>query len=1076
MLRGSGEKTQFGRLVETAKFVGFECALKTLNRNKPETHSMKRLITYALTQPLFIVLGTLLFAASGVIAFKNLSVEAFPDVTDTQVTVIALYSGRAAEEVEKQVTLPIETALSGLPNSIRLFSHTQFGLSYTVITYDDKADVNIARQQVSERLSGIDIPPGAQVNVAPNATPVGEIMRYRVRGYGKSTTDLRTLEDWVIERALRQVPGVADVVAMGGFIKQYEVQPDLDKLRAYKLSFQNLLDALGRGNSNVGGSYVAQGTQQFAIRGIGLLRSVDDIGKIVLAARNGTPVLIRDVAQVKVGAVSRLGITGQDEDDDAVIGIVIMRKGENPSAVLKGVKSKIAELNARTLPKGVSIEPFYDRTWLMGKTLTTVFRNLVEGALLVSIVLYLFLSSARASIAVVLVIPLALLATFLGLKIMGVPANLLSLGAMDFGIIVDGAVIVVENIMHRLSERGADLTDVERRDVVVNAASEVGRPTLFSMLIIIAAHIPIFALQRHEGRIFQPMALSVTMALVGSLIFSLTLVPLLSYWMLKRGVPHGDNWLVARAKSTYAPLLSWSLENRKMTVSVALGVFVLAMFAASRLGSEFLPELNEGTFWVNFDLPASVSQEEASKVLRTARLALKTIPEVRTVVSKAGQPEDGTDPKTLSSVEVFVDVKPQEEWRKGVTRESLIDEMDHKLSIIPSVDPAFSQPIRDNVLESISQIKGQIVVKVSGDDLQLMQQTVEAMRREFKQVGGVQRAEVDRLGDLPQLVIDIDRDRAARLGLNVSDIQDVIEAALAGKAATYIWEGERKFAVAVRLPAEGRLIGNLPSTPIALLEGGYTTLGAVADIRETTGAMNIAREAGRRTMAIGIFIKNRDMGSVVADLKARVEKNVKIPETYTVTWSGEFENQERAMARLAVVVPISLLLIFVLLLDAFKSFKMASLILLNVPLALIGGFVALWALSIPLSVSAAIGFNALSGQAVLNGVVMLSGFQQLEASGKSVVEAAREGSLARLRTVLMTALLAALGLLPMALSHDIGAETQRPLAIVVIGGLFTATLLTLVVLPALYVAWFSRDSATSREAAAASSVKMVAAE
>ena len=1018
---------------------------------------MKRLITYALTQPLFIVLGTVLFAVAGVTAFKNLSVEAFPDVTDTQVTVIALYAGRAAEEVEKQVTLPLETALSGLPNSIRIFSHTQFGLSYTVVTYDDKADVNIARQQVNERLTGVDLPQGVQVNVAPNATPVGEIMRYRVRGNGKSTTDLRTLEDWVIERALRQVPGVADVVAMGGFIKQYEVQPDLDKLRAYKLSFQNLVEALGRGNSNVGGSYVAQGAQQFAIRGIGLLQSVDDIGNIVLAARNGTPVLIRDVAQVKLGAVPRLGITGQDEDDDAVVGIVIMRKGENPSAVLKGVKSKILELNSRTLPKGVSIEPFYDRTWLMGKTLGTVFRNLVEGALLVAIVLYLFLSNARASIAVVVVIPLALLSTFMGLKIMGVPANLLSLGAMDFGIIVDGAVIVIENIMHRLSEKGPNMTNDERRDVVVNAANEVGRPTLFSMLIIIAAHIPIFALQRHEGRIFQPMALSVTTALVGALIFSLTLVPLLGYWMLRRGVPHGDNRLVTFCKRLYTPLLSWALEHRRQVVALAIAAFALAFVAASRLGSEFLPELNEGTFWVNWDLPASVSQQEAAKVLRMARATLKTIPEVRTVVSKAGQPEDGTDPKTLSMVEVFVDVKPQEEWRKGVTRETLIDEMDRKLSAIPSVDPAFSQPIRDNVLESISQIKGQIVVKVAGDDLKLMQQTVEAMRREFKQVVGVQRAEVDRLGELPQLVIDIDRNRAARLGLNVSDVQDVIEAALAGKAATNIWEGERKFAVAVRLPDDRRLIGNLPSTPIALPDGGYTTLGSVTNIRETSGAMNIAREAGRRTMAIGIFIKNRDMGSVVADMKERVEKNVKIPETYTVTWSGEFENQERAMARLAVVVPISLLLIFVLLLDAFKSFKMASLILLNVPLALIGGFVALWIFSIPLSVSAAIGFIALSGQAVLNGVVMLSGFQHLEAAGKSVIDAVREGSLARLRTVLMTALLAALGLLPMALSHDIGAETQRPLAIVVIGGLFTATLLTLVVLPALYVAWFSRN-------------------
>ena len=1024
---------------------------------------MKKLIAYALHQPLIIVLGALLFVMAGVFAFKNLSVEAFPDVTDTQVTVIALYPGRAAEEVEKQVTLPIETALSGLPNSIRLFSHTQFGLSYTVITYDDAANVNIARQQVSERLSSVDVPAGAQINVAPNATPVGEVMRYRVKGDGKNVTELRTLEDWVIERALRQVPGVADVVAMGGFIKQYEVQPDLDKLRAYKLTFQNLLDALGRGNSNAGGSYVAQGQQQFAIRGIGLLSSADDIGRIVVASRNATPFLIRDIAEVKIGAVPRLGIVGQDIDDDVVTGIVIMRKGENPSVVLKAVKEKIAQLNERGLPKGVQIAPYYDRTWLMGKTLTTVFKNLVEGAVLVALVLYLFLSNVRASLAVVVIIPLALLSTFLGLKIMGVPANLLSLGALDFGIIVDGAVIVIENILHRLAEKKEDMSPDERRNVIIQAANEVGRPTLFSMLIIIAAHVPIFALQRHEGRIFQPMALSVTAALIGSLIFSLTLVPLLAYWTLRKKLPHGDNRVVATSKRLYEPILNWALNSRRLVVAIALGAFVLSLGVASRLGSEFLPELNEGTFWANFDMPSSVSSEEAAKILLLARKALTSVPEVRTAVSKAGQPEDGTDPKTLSMAEIFIDVKPQEEWRKGLTRDQLIEEMDKKLSAIPGIDPAFSQPIRDNVLESISQIKGQIVVKVAGEDLVELRRVAEAIQREIKQVQGVQRGEIDRLGDLPQLVIDIDRDRAARLGLNVQDIQDVVEAALGGKAATQLWEGERKFAVAVRLPENKRAIASLPQTLIPTPDGGYTQLGSVATIRETNGAMNIAREAGRRTMAIGIFIKGRDMGSVVKDMQDRVEKNVKLPQGYTVGWSGEFENQERAMKRLTVVVPISLLLIFVLLFDAFKSLKMALLILINVPLALIGGFVALWIFSIPLSVSAAIGFIALSGQAVLNGVVMLSGFQQLQNAGHSVVEAVKLGSMQRLRTVLMTAMLAALGLLPMALSRDIGSETQRPLAIVIIGGLITATMLTLVVLPALYVSWFGKEKKVMAE-------------
>ncbi len=1018
---------------------------------------MKKLIAYALHQPVFIILGTLLFVMAGVIAFKNLSVEAFPDVTDTQVTVIALYPGRAAEEVEKQVTLPIEVALSGLPNSIRVFSHTQFGLSFTVVTYDDKADVLQVRAQVSERLRGVDLPAGVEANIAPNATPVGEVMRYRVKGDGKTTTELRTLEDWVIERALRQVPGVADVVAMGGFIKQYEVQPDLDKLRAYKLTFQNLLDALGRGNSNAGGSYVAQGAQQYAIRGIGLLRSPDDIGRIVVASKNGTPILIRDIATVSIGALARLGTVGQDLDDDVVTGIVIMRKGENPSVVLKGVKEKIAELNERVLPKGVQIVPYYDRTWLMGKTLTTVFKNLLEGALLVALVLYLFLSNVRASMAVVVIIPLALLSTFLGLKIMGVPANLLSLGAMDFGIIVDGAVIVIENILHRLAERKENMTDDERKHVIINAANEVGRPTLFSMLIIIAAHIPIFALQRHEGRIFQPMALSVTTALIGSLIFSLTLVPLLAYCILRKKLPHGDNRVVATSKRVYEPILNWALTKRRTVVAIALGIFALSMGVASRLGSEFLPELNEGTIWVNLRLPSSVSTEEAARILRNVRLALLKVPEVRTAVSKAGQPEDGTDPKTISMAEVFVDIKPEEEWRKGLTKAQLIDEMDKVVSALPGMEPTFSQPIRDNVLESISQIDGQIVIKVSGDDLVELKRITEDIEREIKQVQGVYRAEINRAGDLPQLVIDIDRDRAARLGLNVQDIQDVIEAALAGKAATQLWEGERKFAVAVRLPEAKRVMASLGQTLIPTPDGGYAQLGSVTTIRETAGVMNIAREAGRRATAIGIFIKDRDMGSVVKDMQARVGKTIKLPPGYTIGWSGEFENQERAMQRLTVVVPLSLLLIFVLLFDAFKSFKMAALILLNVPLALIGGFVALWIFTIPLSVSAAIGFIALSGQAVLNGVVMLSGFQQLQNAGHGVIDAVKLGSMQRLRTVLMTAMLAALGLLPMALSHDIGSETQRPLAIVIIGGLITATLLTLVVLPALYVSWFGKD-------------------
>ncbi|MFN5808154.1 MAG: efflux RND transporter permease subunit, partial [Burkholderiales bacterium] len=649
---------------------------------------MRRLVDYALREPVFIMLGILLFVFAGSIAFKNLSVEAFPDVTDSQVTVIALYPGRAAEEVEKQVTLQIEVALSGLPHAVRIFSHTQFGLSFTVITYDDDAEIHTSRQQVAERLRGLPLPDGVEIRMAPIATPVGEIMRYRLRGDGRSTTDLRTLQDWTVERSLRQVPGVADVVSMGGFIKQYELRPDTEKLRAHRLTYQNLQEALARGNSNAGGSYVAQGTQQYAIRGIGLLSSAEEIGQIVVATRpGGTPILIRDLAEIHVGALPRLGTVGQDYDDDIVTGVIIMRRGENPSVVLASVKQKIAEINERGLPKGVQIEPFYDRTWLMDKTLKTVFRNLLEGALLVSLVLYIFLSNVRASLAVVVVIPLALLATFLGLKIMGVPANLLSLGAMDFGIIVDGAVIVIENIMHRLAMRGENMSEEERREAIAKATHEVGRPTLFSMLIIIAAHIPIFALQRHEGRIFQPMALSVTAALIGALMISLTLVPLLAHWMLRRGLPHDDNKLVKQCKALYSPVLDWALHQRKIVVGLALAAFVGSCLVATRLGTEFLPELNEGTIWVNLRLPSSVSNSEATIILLEVRSTLLLIPEVRTTVSKAGQPEDGTDPKTISMAEVFVDLKPPESWRKGLSRDQLILEMERAVSALPGMEP-----------------------------------------------------------------------------------------------------------------------------------------------------------------------------------------------------------------------------------------------------------------------------------------------------------------------------------------------------------------------------------------------------
>jgi cobalt-zinc-cadmium resistance protein CzcA len=1019
---------------------------------------IKRVVSFALHQPLFVVLGMVLFIGGGITAFKALPVEAFPDVTDTQVTVITLYPGRAAEEVEKQVTIPLEVVLAGMPNTVRMFSHTQFGLSFIILTFDDRANAYFARTQVNERLREAELPNGVTPQLAPLSTPIGEVYRYRVKADGYDSRELRTLQDWVVMRQLKLVPGVADVVTLGGLVKQYEVNPDLAKLRYYNVTLQQLFSSLERGNANAGGSYLEQGRQQYLIRGIGLLRSADDIGNIVVAERNGVPVLVKHIADVTIGAVPRQGIVGEDKDDDVVTGIVLMRKGENPSQVLLGVKQKIDFINASMLPKGVKAVAFYDRTWLIDKTLKTVFTNLTEGALLVTLVLLLFLGNLRAAAIVAVVIPLSLLATFLGLTFVGIPANLLSLGAMDFGIIVDGAVIVVENVFRKLSETAQDRTP--RLQKILDAAVEVGRPTLFSMLIIIAAHIPIFTLQRQEGRIFAPMAWSVTSALVGSLLLSLTLVPLLCYWMLRKNLPEKENWLVHWCKGVYKPTLVWAIGHKKIVIGAALAALAASLAVVPRLGTEFLPELNEGSIWINVPLPSSVSVTEAQSENAKFRAAIAKVPEVTSVMSKAGRPEDGTDPKLVNMAEFLVDLKPEAQWRHGLTRFDLMDEMERNLLAYPGIEPSFSYPIRDNVLESISQIDGQIVIKVFGADLDVLRDESKKVLAAVRDVPGVRRAFIDRLGELPQLQIDIDRAAAARYGLNVADIQDVIETALGGKAATQLWEGERRFPVAVRLKEPERSIERMQAILVSTPSGQYVPLAQVARFKTLSGAQNISRENSQRVQSIGIFIRDRDMGSVVADMKERVAKLGGLPPGYTITWSGEFENQERAMTRLAIIVPISVLLIFLLLFDAFGSFKSAALIVLNIPFALVGGIFALLFTGVHLSVSAAIGFIALFGQAVLNGVVMVTYFNQLRNAGSAPEEAVVEGSLVRMRTVLMTGLLAMLGLLPMALSQGIGSETQKPLAVVVIGGLISATLLTLLVLPTLYLAFHHERAPT----------------
>jgi heavy metal efflux system protein len=1013
---------------------------------------IRRIVSVALHQPIYALLLLGFFIVAGIAAFRSLPVEAFPDVTDIQVTVITLFPGHAPEEVEKQSTIPLEIGLSGLPNAVRMFSHTQFGLSYIILTFNDNANDYFARQQVLERLQGIDLPTGVQPELAPLSTAIGEIYRYRVAGKGLDISELRSLQDWVVARNLKLIPGVADVVSFGGFIKQYEITVNTARMKSYNVTLQQVFNALGRGNANAGGSFLERGEQQYLIRGIGMLRSPEDIGDIVVAEHSGTPLLIHDIAEVEVGTVPRQGLVGQDGDNEIVSGIVLMRKGENPSEVLAAVKERVAAMNASILPKPARIVPFYDRTKLIDTTLHTVFKNLLEGAL------YLFLGNLRAAGIVAVIIPLSLLATFIGLRIRGIPANLLSLGAMDFGIIVDGAVIVLENVFRHLTERQGHQRDPKA--VILDAAVEVGRPTLFSMLVIIIAHLPIFTLQRQEGRIFAPMAYTVVSALIGSLIFSLTLVPLLSLFMLGNTTAHEDNAIVRLCKRIYQPVLRFALERRIAVVGAAILALVGSLALVPKLGTEFLPELNEGALWINIMLPPGISVSETSRQLARIRSTLRQFPEVVSVLSKAGRPENGTDPKMINMAEFLVDVKPETAWPRGLTKEHLIDKMNAALQTIPGIEPSFSQPIRDNVLESISQIDGQIVVKVFGEDIEKLRPLANEVLHTIAPVRGVARAFVDRAGQVPQLQIEIDRARAARYGLNVADVEDVIETALGGKTATELWEGERRFNVVVRLSEEERhdeaAIANvLVDTPSGL----RIPLSGVASVSVGSGSMNIARESGMRVAAIAVFIQGRDMGGVVNEMQQRVA-GLRLPTGYFVTWGGEFENQQRAMARLRLIVPISVMLIFILLFNAFGAVKHAALILVNVPLALIGGILALYLTGIHLSVSAAIGFIALFGQAVLNGVVMVSYFNQLRRTGVSAYQAAFDGSIVRLRTVLMTTLLAMLGLTPMALSHSIGSEVQRPLAVVIIGGLFSAVALTLLVLPALYVMFEGRHHTT----------------
>lgn len=1010
---------------------------------------LRRVVRFALRQRLLVVGATVLLVVLGVRSFLHLPVEAFPDVEDVKVQVISQWPGHAAEEIERSVTLPIERQMNGLPQLTSLRSISMFGLSVVTMTFEDGVSDYFARQQALERLQSVIVPAGVNPGLASLSNSTGEIFRYTLRG-PRPLTQLKELEDWVVEPAFRTVPGIADIVSFGGQVKQYQVDLDPAKMQAFGVTLAQIEQAIANANGNAGGGYIAHGYEKQVVRGVGLFTDARDIGVVDVASRNGVPVRVQDVGAVSIGGAPREGIVAKDTADDVVEGIVLMRKGGNALEVLKGVRAKAAELNSTTLPRDVHLVPFYDRAVLVSHTVDTVEENLAIGAALVLLILIVFLGDWRSAFIVGVIIPLSLLCAFILMDWRGVSANLISLGAVDFGIIVDAAVVMVEAFLVRLT-LSPPTDELDRRELIATTAEQMGRPILFAKAIVITAFLPIFTFQRVEKRIFSPMAFTLSFALLGSLILSLTLIPVLSSWFVKTGHGEGETRATQWLSRTFRPLLDWALGHGRATVGVGVTLLVVALGIGTRLGTEFLPALDEGNIWLTVTMPVGISLEQAKVVERQVRRVLTGYPQVSQVVTHLGRPDDGTDPKGSNNLEVYADLKPRREWGGIHDKDDLIWRMYQQLAGIPGLSLNFSQYIKDNVEEALSGVKGELVVKIFGPDLRVLQEKAAEVQRVMARVRGVADLGVEQQFGQPQLRFEIDRDAVARYGLGISDVNDAIETAVGGKAVTEFLEGDRVFDVRVRYVAPARNSRRaLEDLPVNTPDGRIVPLGTLARVVAEEGASRISREVNSRRIAIKCSVRGRDEGGFVAEAQRAVDRDVRLPPGYRMTWGGQFENQRRATARLEIIVPTSIALIFILLFSAFGSTKYATLILANLPFALIGGIVTLWLRHINLSVSAAVGFIALFGISVQNGVILVSQFNELRGKGMSIEQAVRQGTLERLRPVVMTALMAALGLLPAALSHGIGAETTRPFASVIVGGLATATPLTLLLLPVLY--------------------------
>ncbi|WP_025039839.1 efflux RND transporter permease subunit [Nitrosospira briensis] len=1010
-----------------------------------------KIIAFCLQQRVTILVASVLLAAIGILSFDRLPIQPFPDVQNVFVQVVTQYPGQAPEEVEKLVSLPIEKEMNGLPHLINMRSVSIFGLSVVTLTFDDDAEDYFSRQQVLERLRSVSLPGGLEPLLGPLSTGIGEIYRYRIEAPGMPLVEQRALQDWVIERTLRSVHGVADVVAFGGGIKEYQVQVDPNKLRNYQLTLPEVYTAITVNNANIGGGYIDHGSEALVIRGAGLLKSIAEISNIVVTSQDGIPVFVKNVADVVIGPQPHKGLVGYNEHDNVVEGIVLLIKGSDANVVLKGVKGKIEHLNSHGLPPGVKIIPFYDRTDLVRHTLHTVEHNMLVGVILVLAILVIFLRRVWAAAVVILVIPMSLLFAFILIENAHISANLISLGAIDFGLIVDASIVLVEAVMVKITlEMRQQAGMAHMRQSMLMTAAEMSRPMLFSQAIVIVAFIPIFTFERVEAKIFSPMAYALSFALAGSLIISLTLVPVLLSYLLGPKLTESHNPLVDAMERRYHTLLEAVLRSpRKLFIGAGLAL-ALMVGSSPLIGTEFMPKLDEGNIWLTITMPTPVSLDRAKLLEQDIRARIREFSEVKSVLTQLGRPEDGTDPKGFNNLEILVDLKPKETWRFS-NKDDLVKAMNKRLSVFPGLQFNFSQVIQDNVEEAISGVKGEIAIKIFGEDLRILQEKANQITNILRSIKGATDVAAEQQSGLAQLVISIDRAKIARYGISVSDVEDVIAMAVGGKAATQMLEGERRFDVTVRLTSTARdSVGAIEDITVLSPNGGRIPLAELAEIKVNQGASRITREDNMRRIAIKCNLIGRDQGSFVAEAQKKVAQQVQLDPGYNIVWSGQFENQQRAMKRLSFIVPVSLMLIFLLLFWAFQSLKHASLIVMNVPFSLIGGLLALLLTGIHLSVSAAVGFIALFGIAVQNGVILLSKINFLRREGIPLYEAVLQGSVSRVRPVMMTALVAMLGLLPAALSTSVGSEAVKPFAVVIIGGLVSATLLTLTMLPALY--------------------------